>query len=156
MSTQMVDTIFSYHNNIDTVSLYGGEPLQPRTKNIVEYIISKKPNAFYGITTNGYYIEEFLPLLSKIKIKQIMITLDGERKVHNETRVMPQNKNGTFDRIIAGINELLIKSGKVSPFISPIIRPQLFEPKYTGCSAEEYARFYDAEGYIYLCNCLRK
>ena len=42
-------------------------------------------------------------------------------------------------------------SKKLSPLISSLIRSQSFTPNYTACSAEGYARFFDAEGYIYSC-----
>ncbi len=229
MTVEMVDTIFAKYDHIDSIGLYGGEPLQPSTRRIVEYIVGKRPNDSYSITTNGYYLEEYIPLLRKIKIKEVMVTLDGQRDIHNATRVMPGEKAGTFDKIIKGIDSLLknnipvkirmnisthnidsciaqrdemrekytekidqnllslemqaqfqlsykeqdslnnkllyynvgenkalsdadnTMSQKVSPFLSTLIRPQRFKPKYTGCSAEEYARFYDAEGYVYSC-----
>lgn len=53
------------------IALYGGEPLLLQNKEIIEYIISKAPNAKYSITTNGYNIIEFIDILSRIDINNI-------------------------------------------------------------------------------------
>lgn len=109
LTTKMVDKIFSmYNNRIEKIALYGGEPLLPKTREIIEYIIKKAPDAEYSLTTNGFYVLEFRDILSRIKISNIMITLDGSRERHNKTRILKSDKNsGTYDKIIEGINWLL-------------------------------------------------
>lgn len=71
MTREMVDTVFAmYNNKIDNIALYGGEPLLLQNKEIIEYIISKAPNAKYSITTNGYNIIEFIDILMRRKVKE--------------------------------------------------------------------------------------
>jgi len=102
MTTEMVDKVFQIHNNIDRISLYGGEPLLPQNRNIIEYIVSRAPNAKYNITTNGYYIEEYFELIKSINIGFIMVTIDGLGNRHNMTRRLKQGGD-TFNKIQNGI-----------------------------------------------------
>lgn len=130
MTREMVDTVFAmYNNKIDNIALYGGEPLLLQNKEIIEYIISKAPNAKYSITTNGYNIIEFIDILSRIDINNIMITLDGPKDIHNKTRILKHDVdvNGTYDRIIFGIDRLLDKNIKVK------IRMNISENNKSAC-----------------------
>lgn len=103
LSEEMVDKIFElHHNSIPQIALYGGEPFLPETRKIIEYIISKAPGSVYSATTNGYYLPDYVDLLKKIKVNNIMITLDGTREIHNKTRVLG-NGMGTYDQVIKGI-----------------------------------------------------
>lgn len=109
LTKEMVDRVFMlYNGSLEEIALYGGEPLLPKTRDIIEYIVSKAPNAIYSLTTNGFYVMEFRDLLSRIKINNIMITLDGSKERHNRTRILKENKGeGTYEKIISGINWLL-------------------------------------------------
>ncbi len=108
MTKEMVDRVFDmYNNHIESVGLYGGEPLLPQNKEIIEYIISKAPDSSYSITTNGYHLIDFIDIIKKLNISNIQITLDGPRELHNKTRILKQgNSGGTYDRIIQGIERL--------------------------------------------------
>lgn len=114
MSKKMVDKIFEIHKNkIDNIAFYGGEPFLPESKEIIEYIISKAPNASYAATTNGFYLSDYIKILKDIRIENIMVTLDGPKELHNKTRVL-RNGEGTFDQVERGIvdclrNEIPIK-----------------------------------------------
>lgn len=104
LSEDMVDRIFAINSQIEYISLFGGEPLLPSHKKIIEYIISKAPNAYYSVITNGYYLHEYLPILSKLNIKNIQVTLDGTEEYHNRTRIT-KNGSPTYSKIISGIKE---------------------------------------------------
>lgn len=42
LTKDMIDKIFQLHNNkLEEIAFYGGEPLLPDTKGIIQYIISK-------------------------------------------------------------------------------------------------------------------
>lgn len=113
MTRDMVDSIFQLHNNsIKSISLFGGEPLLPRNEHIIRYIISKAPNARYTITTNGYYLEEYFPLLSMLDSCEIAVTLDGEEEMHNKTRVL-RNGKGTYEKIIKGMELFLNHDNRI-------------------------------------------
>lgn len=107
MSKKQIDKIFDLHNNnINDIGLFGGEPLLLDNRKIIEYIISKAPNARYSIITNGYTLENYIDLLKQINIVYIQITLDGDEEAHNKTRKL-LNGNGTYDKIINNIEVAL-------------------------------------------------
>lgn len=130
LSKKMVDAVFEIHNNrIEHIMLYGGEPLLPENIRIIDYIFNKAPNANYGITTNGYYLEEYWPLLQKIKVDHIMVTLDGEEEIHNKSRLMP-GVHGTYKKIMAGIKLCLQNHIKIK------IRMNISNENITSCVAQ--------------------
>lgn len=107
LTEDMVDKIFELQgSSIKYISLYGGEPLQPETMNIIKYIIHKAPDATYGVTTNGYYLDIFADIFKPLKMGFIMVTLDGAEAVHNKTRKL-KNGEGTYQQIIKGISKCL-------------------------------------------------
>ena len=104
MTPEMVDAIFAIHQNeIENIMLYGGEPLLPVNKETICHIISKAPNANFSATTNGYYLEEYFDIFSKLTINHLMVTLDGEESLHNKTRILHDGK-GTYEKIMRGID----------------------------------------------------
>lgn len=92
------------------VTLFGGEPLLMESINnkYLNYFIEKivKYNIELAVVTNGYYLEEYLPLLTKASIREIQVTLDGTKEVHDYRRFL-KNGIGTFEKIIAGIDKAL-------------------------------------------------
>lgn len=107
ITKEQVDRIFEIHKgSISSIELFGGEPLLPTTKDIISYIFQKAPNETYCVTTNGYFLNEFLSLFKSVNVARIMVTLDGFRETHNKTRVLV-NGEGTYDRIINNIESAL-------------------------------------------------
>jgi len=94
------------NNNPEYIGLFGGEPLLPKTRNSIEYLFSVMPDKIYDIITNGYYLEEFMDLLSTVKIEKIMVTLDGEENTHNQNRHL-KNGQPTYKKILSGIEKCL-------------------------------------------------
>ena len=92
------------------IQLFGGEPLLPKNKEVVELILdyANKNKLPVAMTTNGTTIENFNTLIKRYcnTIKVIQVTLDGPPRVHNKRRV-PPSKKPTFDTIINGIKFLL-------------------------------------------------
>ncbi|MDQ2086409.1 radical SAM protein [Herbivorax sp. ANBcel31] len=94
------------------VTLFGGEPLQKHTYEIVEYILKKlsKKNIRVNIITNGVNIGMFWDVFKLYKkIISFQITLDGPSDIHDKRRVL-YNRKGTFDIIKSNIDRL-IKDG---------------------------------------------
>jgi uncharacterized protein len=56
--------------------------------------------------TNGYNLQEYIEILKAGKIREIQVTLDGTRDIHNQRRFL-KGGDATFDRIVAGVDELL-------------------------------------------------
>ena len=103
MTTDMIDVVISlYTDGIDHIGFFGGEPLLPQNEKLIRYVISKVPNAFYTIITNGYYLDYFLPIFKNVNLAMIQITLDGNREQHNKTRILANGKP-TYDKILQNI-----------------------------------------------------
>jgi len=93
-------------DDLESICLFGGEPLLPQTRPALEHLVSKMPKKSYSIITNGYYLEEYLDLLSTIRIEHITVTLDGEEETHNSKRFL-ENGGFTYQKIMAGISKCL-------------------------------------------------
>jgi len=107
LTPDMIDAALNMAGEeLQYITLFGGEPLLPKTRSAIEYIVAKAPNMTYQIITNGYYLEEFFDLLSQITIASVMVTLDGEEETHNKRRYLPNGKP-TYKKIIAGIEKYL-------------------------------------------------
>ncbi len=92
------------------ITVFGGEPLLPgaKHKELIEYLIDKANSESLDLcfVTNGYTLTEYTGILSKGRIREIQITLDGTGEVHDTRRHL---KGGapTFERIVKGIDACL-------------------------------------------------
>lgn len=70
------------------ITLYGGEPLLAKNREIVQYIVEEgvKRGYIFSAITNGYDLHHFTNLLGPKKIRRLQITLDGEEENHNRKR----------------------------------------------------------------------
>jgi len=93
-------------DSLQTVCLFGGEPLLPATRPSIEYLFSKAPDKRYSVITNGYYLEEFADLLNTVKIVDITVTLDGKEATHNSRRYLANGKP-TYNKILSGVQKAL-------------------------------------------------
>lgn len=88
------------------ITLFGGEPLlnRPGQKDIIAYIIDKAADNAYeiAVVTNGYYLADYLDILSRAHIREIQVTLDGPPEVHNRRRRLKGGQD-SFDTIMEGI-----------------------------------------------------
>src|SRR5690606_5713209 len=86
------------------------EPLlgSSRQKHKISYIIDKANEAGLGLcfVTNGFYLKEYIPILSKGRIREIQVTLDGTGPVHDSRRFL-KGGGGTFEKIVEGIDSCL-------------------------------------------------
>jgi uncharacterized protein len=115
LDRDIIDSFFMYINKEFSsrrkyITVFGGEPLlgSPDQKNNISYIIDKANTADLSLcfVTNGYCLEEYVPLLKKGRIREIQVTLDGTESVHNSRRFLKGGK-GTFDKIVKGIDACL-------------------------------------------------
>ena len=97
-------------NNNYKIELYGGEPLLPKTKKIINKIISFSliSDSKVTIISNGIYIKKFISLLLQIhnNIEMIQVTLDGIKDINDSRRKFKSGK-GTFLIISKNISTLL-------------------------------------------------
>jgi len=115
LNNEIVDAFFSYINKEFVsrkkyITIFGGEPLltSPRQKDLINYIISKSVESDLSLcfVTNGYHLEEYIPILKKGKIREVQVTLDGTESMHNNRRFL-KGGGGTFEKIIIGIDACL-------------------------------------------------
>ena len=115
LNKDVIDAFFNYvkkefASRRKYITIFGGEPLlnSPRQKELIEYIITRSAEADLSLcfVTNGYHLEEYIPVLRKGKIREVQVTLDGTAPVHNSRRFL-KGGGGTFDKIVKGIDACL-------------------------------------------------
>lgn len=99
----------------NSITLYGGEPLLKRNKNIISYIIEqgKELGFKFSAISNGYDLEYYEDLLSPEDISFIQITIDGIKERHNQRRIHYQGYP-TFDTIVKNIGIALNKGVSIT------------------------------------------
>ncbi len=107
----------TYSDRKTSIELFGGEPLQPKTKGFISKLFKEARHKAIpvGITTNGTHLNRFIDVLDANKdiIRSIQITLDGPKDIHNLRR-KSANEGGTFDKICSSISTLLDHGIKVA------------------------------------------
>ncbi|OFY59799.1 MAG: hypothetical protein A2Y87_07840, partial [Bacteroidetes bacterium RBG_13_46_8] len=92
------------------ITLFGGEPLLTGGAHYkaIAYFIDRcaAQKIPLAVVTNGYYLAEYIDLLSKSSIKEIQVTLDGTAAVHDVRRRL-KDGSPTFGKIITGIDKAL-------------------------------------------------
>jgi uncharacterized protein len=117
MRPEVVDAFFAYvdrHHAAERprpfVTLFGGEPLRDTPAHHDRFARFLEGARARGLevaaVTNGHDLAAFLPALSGGSVKEIQVTLDGPRQVHDRRRPHASGA-GTFDRIVAGIDGLV-------------------------------------------------
>lgn len=108
MSKEQVNAVLDLYPNHSPqkICFYGGEPFLPEHREIIYYIIEKNPSSEFLALTNGYYLEEYTELFKGKKVRQIQVTLDGDKEEHNRTRIL-KNGGGSFDKILRGIEKCI-------------------------------------------------
>jgi len=152
MSPDVVDAFFHYaentfgnHRKKPFITLFGGEPFinTPRHRSIINLIIDYCVKYDYEVAavTNGYDLIDYIDLLSRAKVKEIQVTLDGSKEMHDQRRIFA-NGRGTFDRIVLGI-EAAIRRG-----ISINLRSVMDQENLQDMVA--FAQFLDEKGWLDL------
>jgi len=115
LTREVIDAFFDYvgkefGGRRKYITLFGGEPFlnAPKHRDNIEYIIQKAAslNLEVAAVTNGYNLQEYIEILKAGKIREIQVTLDGTRDMHNQRRFL-KGGDATFDRIVAGVDALL-------------------------------------------------
>lgn len=115
LSKEVMDSFFSYVNREFAgqkkyITVFGGEPLLPgkNSRDAIEYFVERATafNLDLAFVTNGFSLEEYLPILKKGHIREIQVTLDGPEAVHDKRRPLAGGI-GTFQNIIRGVDKAL-------------------------------------------------
>jgi uncharacterized protein len=92
------------------VTLFGGEPLRDTPAHhdrIARFLAGARDRKLQvAVVTNGHDLLAFLPDLAAGPVKEVQVTLDGPREIHDRRRPHA-NGEGTFDRIVAGVDGLV-------------------------------------------------
>lgn len=126
---------------ISHLELFGGEPLLPRTREVVDFLVRSAGER--GITTrattNGTHLHHFENLLSPDLLNDLQISLDGSRQFHDQRRI-PLTGAPTFDKIFDNIKLALSRGVKV------FIRPNVDRRNLEGLT--ELISFLKSEGIL--------
>lgn len=115
LNEDVIDAFYSFiddrfNNRRKYITLFGGEPLLPgeHRKKLIRYFTEKsiERQTDLAVVTNGYLLEEYLPILKNARIREIQVTLDGTEKIHNQRRPL-KNGDPTFKQIVEGIDRVL-------------------------------------------------
>lgn len=124
------------------ISWFGGEPLlevqciEKMSRQIIEICKKNKKPLYADLTTNGYMLKYDIALrLSKCKVREICITLDGNKSVHDKMRKLT-NGAGTYEDILKNLLE--IKNGLIKLPIKIVIRMNM-----TRSGALQFQKFYN-------------
>ena len=112
---ELIDAFFQYIrkelvNRRKYLTIFGGEPLlnTPHQRSLIALLVEKANEMALDIcvVTNGYYLENYIDLLSVGKIREIQITLDGTQRIHDQRRFL-KGGSPTFEPIVRGIDAAL-------------------------------------------------
>lgn len=124
MDEEVIEAAFCAMEGIDpnprrqkTLGLYGGEPLQRKTRPVVARILEtavRRGFTAFSAITNGVDLDAYEDLLGPdCGIGFLQITLDGPEEVHDRRRCRPDG-TGTFERIAENLTRALEKNVRVS------------------------------------------
>lgn len=136
-------------NQYETVNIgwFGGEPLleidviDKLSKKLIEVCRFFKKPYFSSITTNGYFLTpEVFKKMLRNRIYSYQITLDGLPKTHNNSRILKDSKEGTFDVILSNLRQIKqVKSGLFVITIRTNVTKEIYE------DFDEYLKFLHGE-----------
>ncbi len=115
LTKEVIDAFFQYiikefAGRKKYITVFGGEPLlnSIHQKELIAYLLYQANtfNLDVCFVTNGFSIEEYLEILTKARIREIQITLDGIGEVHDKRRFL-KGGGPTFSKIVKGIDACL-------------------------------------------------
>lgn len=130
------------------VTFYGGEPLInfQLIKEVVEYskkeAEKKRRNILFGLTTNGTLIDEQIADFLVKNDFNIVLSVDGSEKMHNENRIYPNGK-GSFRDTLQGMRKIIkarIAQGKNE---EPMVFSMVIPNGELNLKYDEIQRFFD-------------
>lgn len=115
---EIIDAFFAYidktfANRKKYITLFGGEPLLPgeNRKKMIHYLLSEatRRKLDTAIVTNGFHLAGFVDEIKQYRIREIQITLDGMKDVHDVRRPL-RGGGSSFDAVVSGIDACLQNS----------------------------------------------
>lgn len=116
--TDIINTL--QHFGTYYLSFSGGEPFM--VKNIIRYIAYASERIPYThVVTNGYLLDRpLIKELSGTMLKEISISLDGDKRVHDSVRGV----EGAFDKVWEAIYNLKEIAPNIKIIVNSIILPE--------------------------------
>lgn len=107
----LIDSVIKNNGNIVTIAFFGGEPLLAfdLIQKIVKYTRKKIPDNIltrYLITTNGTCLTKKQANFFQKNNFKVMLSIDGNPKMHNMYRIYPDG-HGSYQDTIQAVNLLL-------------------------------------------------
>ena len=110
-----IDREFAGRNKY--ITIFGGEPLMHGKTAVgrIEKLITgaAQRGLDVAVVTNGYNLEEYLPLFEKGNIREIQVTLDGPESIHDKRRPLVSGGN-SFTKIVSGIDAALAAGHRIN------------------------------------------
>ena len=149
---------YNLDNEQIAITLFGGEPLQGFLKEMNEELFSFAAEEGYwvDVVTSGTTVDDYyLDLLTTYKniIRDVDITLDGTKEVHDKQRVF-RNQKGTYDKVKNTIDALLERDVRVlsKQNIGITGLAQLQEHIYD----QKAYGWYDNENFVHCINMIKE
>lgn len=152
MSLELVDAIFeALHKcsenglRVDSVYLFGGEPLLKNNMPIIDRICAKATELKVPIIciSNGYTLNEYVEIVNKYNWKYIQITVDGIGEEHDKRRFLVGGQP-TYDVIIKNVDEALKKGARI------VMRSNINKKNIAGI--KKLIDFYKDKGWLEMPN----
>lgn len=112
---EVIDAFFAYvdqnfNHRKKYITIFGGEPFlnTPSKKASIKKVIdaANKRKLDIAVVTNGYNIVDFIDILKSARVREIQVTVDGKKEVHDARRML-KGGQGSFNRIAQGVDLLL-------------------------------------------------
>lgn len=114
---ERIDALFAYIDRYHAkemprpyLTLFGGEPLvdtESHRDRVGRFLKGTQQRGMtVAVVTNGYDLEAFVPLLREGPIREIQVTLDGPKEIHDARRPHAGG-GGSFERALRGVEALL-------------------------------------------------
>jgi uncharacterized protein len=114
---EKIDALFAYVDRYHAgemprpyLTLFGGEPLvdtESHRERVGRFLKGAQERAMtMAVVTNGYDLEAFVPLLRQGPIREVQVTLDGPKDIHDARRPHAGG-GGSFERALRGVEALV-------------------------------------------------
>lgn len=104
---------------IPLLAIVGGEPLldTPQQRELIASVIDfvKKNEFHYSITTNGVFLDRYIPLFQEYEYfpRNIQVTIDGTQEYHDKRRIKVGGL-GSFHSIVRNVDYTLSEGSRIS------------------------------------------
>lgn len=107
----VIDSVVRHDGNSATIGFFGGEPLLAfdLIEKIVDYVNARAPKSVvvhYLVTTNGTRLNSEHVSMMKQNRFRVMLSIDGDSKMHNSYRVYPDG-SGSYVDVVKAIEMLI-------------------------------------------------